>query len=50
MDVTTYLAVASGLVWALLAAYLVFLDRRAANLERRVKQLTLLAEEEGGRD
>lgn len=50
MDVTTYLAVASGLVWAALAGYLVFLDRRAAGLERRLRQLALLAKEESGRD
>jgi CcmD family protein len=34
-----YLAVGYGLVWLLLAAYLVWLGRRTAALNRRVQEL-----------
>lgn len=46
MEMNYYLAAACGLVWAGLAVYLVFLDRKAAGLEKRLTQLKLLADGE----
>ncbi|WP_319542670.1 CcmD family protein [uncultured Pseudodesulfovibrio sp.] len=45
MSATTYIFIANAAVWLGVAGYLVFLASKSAGLEKRVRQLELLGDD-----
>ncbi|WP_319468228.1 CcmD family protein [uncultured Pseudodesulfovibrio sp.] len=48
MSATTYLFMANAAVWLGVAGYLIFLAGKSSTLEKRVRQLELLGEDNDG--